>query len=273
MTRHQSLIVRACFQNQKMNTNAISGVYDGSSFYENILAVSGVGSALGADKKINLASWIYVIVCAPTAARSSTQRRSVDVRSHALHLAYGYSVARLARPLRALELGLYALASLVPVWTVATVVGRTGAQRSRPVALSRRQPCQSASRRQQSRRWPTKSSHWTHQGRAEHQNQCVGGRARTGGEFELGPRTARRCVRRTDRRASAIAWHDHGGRQGLRQRRFSRAVAALGQPPLHSTALQPAQSGGLASRSLQETAQGGKLVSTIETLSQNWDSL
>ena len=152
------------------------------------------GSALGADKKINLASWIYVIVCAPTAARSSTQRRSVDVRSHALHLAYGYSVARLARPLRALELGLYALASLVPVWTVATVVGRTGAQRSRPVALSRRQPCQSASRRQQSRRWPTKSSHWTHQGRAEHQNQCVGGRARTGGEFELGPDSTPMCA-------------------------------------------------------------------------------
>ena len=89
----------------------------------------------------------------------------------------------------------------------------------------------SPSRRQQSRRWPTKSSHWTHQGRAEHQNQCVGGRARTGGEFELGPRTARQCVRRTDRRASAIAWHDHGGRQGLRQRRFSRAVAALGSHP------------------------------------------
>ena len=256
-----------------MNTIAIWGVYDGSSFYENILAVSFVGSALGADKKINLASWIHVIVCAPPAARSSTQRRSVDVRSDALHLACGYSVARLARPLRALELSLYALASLVPAWTVATVVGRTGAEGSRQVALSRRQPCQSASRRQQSRRGPTKSGHWTHQGRAQHQNQCVGGRVRTNGEFELSTRTTRRCMRRADRCTSVVAWYDHGGRQGLRQRWFSRAVAALGQPPLHSTPLQPTQSGGLASRSLQETAQGGKLVSAIETLSQNWDSL
>src|SRR5208283_2832292 len=209
---------RACFQNQKMNTIANCGVYEGSSFYENILAVSGVGSALGADKKINLGRWIYFIVCAPTAAGSSAQRRSADVRSHGLHLAYGHSLARLARPLRALEFGLYALASLVPAWTVATVVGRTGAERSRQVALSRRQPCQSASRRQQSRRWPTKSGHWTYQGRAEHQDQCVGGRARTSGEFELGTRTARRCVRRADRCTSVIAWHDHGGRQGLRQR-------------------------------------------------------
>ena len=271
--KHSSLGFRACFQNQKMNTIAISGVYDGSSFYENILAVSGVGSALGADKKINLASWIYVIVCAPTAAWSSAQGRSVDVRSHGLHLAHRHSLARLACPLRALELGLYALASLVPAWTVAAVVGCTGAERSRQIALSRRQPCQSTSRRQQSRRWPTKSGHWTHQRWAEHQDQCVGGRARTSGEFELGPRTARRCVRRADCGTSAIAWYDYGGRQGLRQRWFSRAVAALGQSPLHSTSLQPTQTCGLASWSLQETAQGGKLVSTIETLSQNWDSL
>jgi len=239
-----------------MNAIAICGVYDGSSFYENILAVSFVGSALGADKKINLASWICVIVCAPTAARSSTQRRPVDVRSYALHLAYGYSVARLARPLRALELGLYALASLEPAWTVATIAGRTGAERSRQVALSRRQPCQSASRRQQSRRWPTKSGHWTYQGRVEHQDQCVGRRSRTSGEFELGTRTTRRCLRRADRCTPVIAWHDHGGRQGLRQRWFSRAVAALGQPPLHSTSLQPTQTCGLASRSLRETVQG-----------------
>ena len=115
--------------------------------------------------------------------------------------------------------------------------------------------------------------HWTHQRWAEHQDQCVGGRARTSGEFELGPRTARRCVRRADCGTSAIAWYDYGGRQGLRQRWFSRAVAALGQSPLHSTSLQPTQTCGLASWSLQETAQGGKLVSTIETLSQNWDSL
>lgn len=66
-------------------------------------------------------------------------------------------VARLARPLWAMELGLYALASLVLVRIMAAVVGRAGAEGSRQAALSGRQSCQSASRHQQSRRRPTKS--------------------------------------------------------------------------------------------------------------------
>ena len=67
------------------------------------------------------------------------------------------------------------------------VVGTAG---PRQVALSGRQPCQSASRRQPSCGRPTKSGHRTHQRRSEHQSQCVGGWPGSSGESELGSGTA-----------------------------------------------------------------------------------
>ena len=167
-------LISACFQNQKMNTFRVNTVYKCSSFYENILAVSFVGSALGTDKKINLAVGIYVIVDAAKTARSSAQRRPVNVRGDGLHLVHGYSLARFGRPIWTVELGLHPLASLVSSRTLDEVAGGAGPQRPRQAAFSGCQSCQSASRCEQPRRRPAKSGHWTHQGRFQHQDQCLG---------------------------------------------------------------------------------------------------
>src|ERR1700678_510134 len=126
-----------------MNELEMSTVNYNSSFNENILTVSFVGSALGADKKINLASRIFFIVIGdtPAAARPSTQGRPADVRSYGLHLAHGQSLARLAGSLWAVEFGLYAVAALVSARPVATPLGRAGAPGARQATLSGRQPC------------------------------------------------------------------------------------------------------------------------------------
>jgi transposase len=108
-----------------MNTFRVNSVYQCSSFYENILAVSFVGSALGADKKVNLAVGIYVIVDAAKTAWSSAQGRPVNVRGDGFHLAHGYSLARFGRPIWTVELGLHSLASLVSGRTLDEVAGGT----------------------------------------------------------------------------------------------------------------------------------------------------
>ena len=109
--------------------------------------------------------------------------------------------------------------------------------------------------------------------RFQHQDQCLGGRTGTGSKFESGTRTARRRMGRANGVASEIAWHDHGGRQGLRPRRFPGTIAKLGQSPLHPAARPSPGTGGVASWSLPEAPQGGELVPTIETLPQNRHSL
>jgi len=240
---------------------------------ENNCSVSRVGSALGADKKINLAGRIFVIVCAAKAARSSAQRRPADVRSDGLYPASGLPLAGSAYPLRTLEFSLHPLAALVSGRTVGTVAGGAGAESRRQAAVFGCQSRQGASGWEQPRWRPAKSGHGTHQGRSEYQAERLGGRRRTSCQFELGSRTARRCERGAIGRAPQVARHDHGGRQGLRQRRLPRAVGALGKPFLHSAAQQPAQAVTLASRVLPEATQGGELIPTVETLSQSWHTL
>ena len=234
---------------------------------ENISAVSSIGSALGADKKINLECWIFVIVHVAQTTWPSAQGRPADVRGDGLYPAGGLSVAGSAGSLRALEFSLYPLAALVSGRTVGTVAGSAGTEGRRQAAVSGCQPRQGASGCQQPCGRAAKSGHWAHQGRLEHQDQCLGGRTGASRELEFGPGTARRCERRAIGGATQAARHDHRGRQGLRQRWVPGAVAALGEPFLHSTALQPAQACKLASRSLPKTAQGGKLIPTVETLS------
>ncbi len=264
---------RACFQNQKMNRFEVAKSMMGVLFYENNTAVSCIGSALGADKKINLEGRIYVIVHVAQAAWPSGQGRPADVRGDGLYLAGGLSMAGSAGNLWAVEFSIYPMAALVSGWTVGRVAGGAGAEGPRQVAISGYQPRQSASGCEQPRWRPTKSSHWAHQGRSEYQGQCLGGQSWASRELESSSGTACRCKRRAISGPPQVAWHDYRGRQGLRQRRIPGAVAALGEPFLYPATLQPTQTCRLASRSLQETAQGGKLIPTVETLSQNWDTL
>ena len=236
-------------------------------------SVSCVGSALEADKKINLGCGILVIVHAEKAAWSSTQRRSSDVRGDGLYPASRLPLAGSAGHFRALEFRVYPLATLVSGRIVGTVAGGAGAAGPRHAAVSGCQPCEGASGCEQSRRWPAKSGHWVHQGRSEYQNQCVGGRRRTSRELEFGSGTARRCECRASDDAPKAARHDHRGRQGLRQRQVSGAVAALGEPCLHPAAKQPTQTCKLASWLLSKAAQGGEFVPAVEALSPNRDAL
>lgn len=165
------------------------------------------------------------------------------------------------------------LAALVSVRAVGAVAGSAGTAGPRCVAFSGCQPCQSASGRQQSCWRATKSGHWTHQGRAEHQNQRLGGRTRPSGEFEFGGRPARRCVRGANLSATFVARHDHGSRQRLRQRRVPDVVATVGEPGLHPAAIQPSPTGQMASWVLPAAAHSGKSFPTVETLPENWHSL
>lgn len=86
-------VPRACFQNRKCNflkseTSMIAVLTN-----ENISAVSRIGSALGADKKINLGGRIYVIVHAAKTAWPATQGRPADVRGDDLYPAGGLYMA------------------------------------------------------------------------------------------------------------------------------------------------------------------------------------
>ena len=236
-------------------------------------AVSCVGSALGADKKINLEGWIFVIVCATKAPRSAAQRRPADVRGDGLYYASGLPLARSASDLRSLEFSLYPLAALVSGRTVGTVTGGAGTESRRQAAVFGCQPRQGASGWEQPRWRPAKSGHGTHQGRSEYQAQCLGGGLWPSRKFEFGPGTARRCERGRVGSAPHVARHNHGGRQGLRQRWISRTVGALGEPVLHSAAQQPAQACTLASGLLPKATQGGELIPTVETLSPSGNTL
>src|ERR1700678_3455623 len=256
-----------------MNVGSDKLVCDGSSFYEKAHTPAPIGSALGADKKINLASWIYVIVHVWPPTWTSAQGRSVDVRGDGFHFAHRDSVARLTDRLWPLEFGLHALAALVPERLVGKVAGRVGPQGRWAVALSGYQPCQSASRCEQPRWRPAKSGDWTYQRWLEHPDQCLGGWWGPSRQFVAGRRPATRCAGGAKSRASEVAWHGHGGRQGVRQQRISETVAPLGQPCLHPTPLQPPERSNLAAEPLPETPQGGELIPTVETLSQNRHSL
>ena len=240
---------------------------------ENTFSVSRVGSAVEADKKINLALQISFIVHALGASRKTAQRRPADVRGHGLYPASGLPMARPADALWIMEFGLYPLAALVWVWALDPVVAGIGARRSRSVAVLGCQSYQGASGRQQSLWWPAKSSHWTHQRRSEHQTECLGGRRRTSDQSQLGGGATGRCHRSPNLEASTTPRNDHSGRQRLRQRRISRGVAALREPPVYSTALQSSPAGHLASRPLPQTTQGRELVSALEALPQSRNAL
>jgi len=57
-----------------LNELAVIVVHECGSLHEKQLPVIPVGSALGADKKINLALGIFVIVDAPPPARTAAKR-------------------------------------------------------------------------------------------------------------------------------------------------------------------------------------------------------
>ena len=236
---------------------------------ENTFTVSRIGSAVEADKKINLALKISVIVHALEASRKTAQRRPADVRGDGLHPASGLSMARPADDLWIMEFSLYPVAALVCVWTMGQIVARAGSWRSRPVEVPGCQSYQGASGCEQSRRRPAKPSYRTHQRRSEHQTERLGGGRRTSDQRQLGSGATGRCYRRPSLVASPVARNDHRGRQRLRQRRISGGVATWRQPPVHSASLQSAPASQLASRSLSKTTQGGKLVSAVEALSQS----
>src|ERR1700722_5170772 len=169
-------VPRACFQNQNCNfvkpeTSILLGLTD-----ENNTAVSRIGSALGADKKINLAGRIYVIVHATKTTGASTQGRPADVRGDGLYPTGGLSVAGSAAHLRPMEFGLHPLAALVSGRPVGKVACGAGAGGRRQAAVSGCQPRQSASGCEQPRWRPAKSGHRAHQGRTEYQDHCLGGR-------------------------------------------------------------------------------------------------
>ena len=240
---------------------------------ENIFTVSRVGSALEAGKKINLALQISVNVHVAEASRTTAQGRPADVRGDGLHVAGRLPLARSSSHLWAVEFRLHSLAALGSVRTVGEVAAGVGAESSRPTAVCRHQPHQGASGCQQSRWWPTKSGNGAYQGRPEHQTQRLGGQSRTARQFVLGTGTSGRCKYRAKRAAPAVAKNDDRCRQGLRQRRVPGAVAALGQPGLHSTPLQPAPARQLAPRPLPQATQGRELIPTRETLPESWDTL
>jgi hypothetical protein len=240
---------------------------------ENIFTVSRVGSALEADKKINLALKISVNVHAAEASRTTAQGRPADVRGDGLHTAGRMPLARSSSHIWTVEFRLHSLAALVSVRTVGEVTADVGAESSRPTAVCRHQPHQGASGCKQSRWWPTKSGDWAYQGRPEYQAQCLGGQPRAARQFELGPGTSGRCKHSARRGAPAVAENDDCCRQGLRQRRVPGAIAAMGKPGLYSTPLQPAPARQLAPRPLPQAAQGRELIPTIETQPEGWDTL
>src|SRR5580698_1946615 len=131
--------------------------------HENAFSFPRVGAALEADKKINLALKVCVIVSAPEASWATTQRRPLDVRSHDLHPSGGVSLARSAGHLWTLEFGLHALATLVPEWLVGQIAAGAGTPGHRQTSFLGREPYQGASGCQQPCRRPTKSSHRAHQ--------------------------------------------------------------------------------------------------------------
>ena len=240
---------------------------------ENTFTVSRIGSAVEADKKINLALQICVIVHALAAARQTAQRRPADVRGHGLYLASRLSMARSASDLWTVEFSLYSVAALVAGRTLGQVVACAGRRRTRQAEISGCQPYLGASRREQPCWWPATSSYWTHQRWFKHQTECVGRSSGTRGRFELGSGATGGCHRRPSGVAPQVARHDHGGRQGLRQRRVSKGVAALGQSRVHPTALQSAHGCQLASRSLPKAAQGRELFPASETLPSSGNAL
>ena len=80
---------------------------------ENTFTVSHIGSALEADKKINLALKIPVIVHALEAPRTTAQGRPLNVRRDGLLATGRLSLARSTGPVWTPEFGLYPLESLV----------------------------------------------------------------------------------------------------------------------------------------------------------------
>jgi hypothetical protein len=241
--------------------------------HENAFSVSRVGSALEADKKINLALKISVNVHVPEAPRKATQRRPPDVRGDDLYPAGGLPLARSASDLRTLEFCLHPLASLVSGGLVGKVATDSGRQSAGPIAVSGRQSHQGASRCEQSRWWSTKPSHWAHQRWVEHQAQCLGGRARTSRQLELGTWAGSRRCGRASISSPKVARCHYRGRQGLRQRRFPNRIAAVGKSCLHSASFKPAPTSQLASWTLSQAAQGRKFIPALETSPQNRNAL
>src|SRR2546425_9718663 len=110
------------------------------SLHETSYALASIGTALGAAKKINLGGRIFGIVHVRSTAWTSTQRSSADDRSDGVCAAHRHSVARSPEPLRPVEFGLHALATLVSVRFVGADAGAAGASGHRHPALLGCQP-------------------------------------------------------------------------------------------------------------------------------------
>lgn len=240
---------------------------------EKTLPVSPVGSALEADKKINLAIKISVNVEVAEASRATTEGRPVNDRRDHLYSASGLSLARPSSHIWTLELCLYPVATLVHSGVMGQIVASAGPEGAGNVALFGRQPYQGTSGWEQPRWRPTKSGHWAYQGRSEYQAQCLGGYGGTSDQCEPGCWTSRRGNHGTSIRAASVARKSNGCRQSLRQRWLSGTVAAMGKPRLHSTSQQSPSASQLAPRLLPQTSQSRKLIPTPETLSPNRNTI
>jgi len=240
---------------------------------EKICSVSAAGSALEADKKINLAIKISVNVHVAETPWATTQGRSINGRGNGLYPESGLSLARPACLLRLLELCLYPLAALVSGGTVGQIAASIGPKGTRPIALFGRQPYQGAPRCKQPRWRPTKSSHWPHQGWSEYQAQRLGGRARARDLSMSGGRTGSRGDYGTSIGATGVERNGHGCRQGIRQRWLSGTVATMGKPALHPATEQSSSASQLAPRPLSQTAQSRKLIPTFKTLPPNRNTI
>ncbi len=242
---------------------------------ENIFTVSRVGSALEADKKINLALKISVNVHAAEASRTTAQGRPADVRGDGLHTAGRMPLARSSSHIWTVEFRLHSLAALVSVRTVGEVTADVGAESSRPTAVCRHQPHQGASGCKQSRWWPTKSGDWAYQGRPEYQAQCLGGQPRAARQFELGPGTSGRCkhsaagaARPPLRRTTTVADKGYDSDEFRAQLRRWGSQACI---PPRCNRLQPASwHRGHYRKAGNKVAE---LIPTIETQPEGWDTL
>ncbi len=236
-------------------------------------SVSGVGSAVEADKKINLGFTPGVNVHGLATTGAATQRRPADVRGDGLYPAGRLPVARLAGYLWFVELGLHPLATLGPKWPVGTVVGSIGPAGRRPTAVSRQQSHQGASRREQPDRGPTKSRHWPHQGWTQYQVERVGRWSRAGFAFGTGTGTG---SRRQGGRVCGMAKrqpHNDGGRQRIRQQCLSRLIATVRKPSVYPFPQSATGTSPVASGLLSPPSPDRKLFSTHQTLSPGRHSL
>ena len=233
---------------------------------ENYFTVSHIGSALEADKKINLALKNYVNVHALAASWSTAKRRPINVRGHGLRSAGGLPLARFAGSFWPVEFGLHALATLVPKRPLGAHTGDPRQKCRGAAAVCRQQPHQGPSRRKQPRQRPTKPRHWAHQRRTQHQIERMGRWPWASFVFGLGTGTSCRRQGGGIRGMAGLIQHHDGGGQRLRQQRLSRTVATMRKPSVYPLPQPPTRASSVASGLLPLPPPDRKLLSTRQTL-------